>query len=385
MVTLPASTARAATPVGAVYAMTNANPGNAVVAYARAADGHLTPLATYLTGGSGTGGLAVPTLTGNPTFDPLFSNNSLRLSDDHHLLFAVNAGAATLSVFRVNPNYSLTSVSTIPVGGHLPVSIATHGHLVYVATDGNAAIKEPAAVTGFRVSMDGHWMAIAGSHRTLDSLTIAQPAHVLFDPSGRHLVVTDLGTTTIDVFPVAMDGRLGMRVDSLSVGIGPFGARFLKNGYLLVSEAQLGLIPSGMGKASVSSYLLTPRGALKVVSPAVGDGRTAACWLTVSRDERYVWASNTADGTISSYTVDAKTGHLTLLNGVAHIQAAMGAPTSGPVDSALSLDGHYLYQLYSGLGLVGGYRVGGDGSLTSMAAGMGMGLPHLGTEGLVAL
>lgn len=376
---------RAAMPAGAVYAMTGEAPANAVVAFTRAADGALTPLGRYPTGGAGTGGLAVPALSGQPTADPLSSANALRLSDDHHLLFAVNAGNATLTSFRVNADYSLTRVAVVPVGNPLPVSIGVSRHLIYVATDGDPVHMRPAALVGFRVSRDGHLMAIHGARYTLDHPSKAQPAQVLFDPRGTHLIVTNLTTNTIDVFPVGGGGRLGQQVDSPSSGAGPFGARFLSDGHLLVSEAQNGAIPSGKGKASVSSYTLASNGTLTTVSASVGDGRTAACWLSVTPDERYVYASNTADGTISSYNVESTSGQLTLLQGTAHLEPAMGAPTSGPVDSAISVDGRYLYQLYSGLGRVGAYRIEANGQLTPLTSANGMSLPHLGSEGLVAI
>ena len=76
----------------AVFAMTNSVRGNQIIAYSRAADGSLIERNHYATGGRGSGG----------TTDPLGSQGSLTLSQDHSLLFAVNAGSGDLSVFRVN-------------------------------------------------------------------------------------------------------------------------------------------------------------------------------------------------------------------------------------------------------------------------------------------
>src|SRR5712671_5488175 len=76
----------------AVFAMTNSVEGNQIIAYSRAANGSLVQRNHYPTGGRGSGG----------TTDPLASQGSLTLSQDHSLLFAVNAGSGDISVFRVN-------------------------------------------------------------------------------------------------------------------------------------------------------------------------------------------------------------------------------------------------------------------------------------------
>jgi len=77
---------------GAVFVMTNAADRNEVISYKRAADGSLQEAHKFATGGRGSGG----------NNDPLESQGSLTLSQDHTLLFAVNAGSGDVSVFRVH-------------------------------------------------------------------------------------------------------------------------------------------------------------------------------------------------------------------------------------------------------------------------------------------
>src|SRR5579863_8962281 len=76
----------------AVFAMTNSVEGNKIIAHSRAANGSLIESNHFVTGGRGSGGIT----------DPLGVQGSLTLSQDHSLLFAVNAGTGDLSVFRVN-------------------------------------------------------------------------------------------------------------------------------------------------------------------------------------------------------------------------------------------------------------------------------------------
>lgn len=77
---------------GAVFVMTNAADRNEIIAYKRNADGSLQEGHNYPTGGRGSGGVT----------DPLGSQGSLTLAQDHSFLLAVNAGSGNISVFRVH-------------------------------------------------------------------------------------------------------------------------------------------------------------------------------------------------------------------------------------------------------------------------------------------
>ena len=98
---------------GAVFVMTNAIDKNEVIAYRRAIDGTLQESGRFATGGRGSGG----------NNDPLESQGSLTLSQDHTLLFAVNAGSGNLSVFSVNGS-NLSLVDKVISGGSEPNAVA---------------------------------------------------------------------------------------------------------------------------------------------------------------------------------------------------------------------------------------------------------------------
>ena len=88
---------------GAVYTMTNAAAGNAVLVFARAVDGTLTPTAPVPTGGLGTGA-------------GLGNQGGVVLSPDQRWLFVVNAGSNNISVFAVMQD-GLELVDRIASGG----------------------------------------------------------------------------------------------------------------------------------------------------------------------------------------------------------------------------------------------------------------------------
>ena len=106
---------------GAVFVMTNAADKNEIITYERGTDGSLSESRRVATGGRGSGG----------TTDPLASQGSLTLTQDHSFLLAVNAGSGEISVFRVH-GAILALVDKVPCGGSEPVSVAQHNNLVYV-------------------------------------------------------------------------------------------------------------------------------------------------------------------------------------------------------------------------------------------------------------
>lgn len=138
-VVLPARSKAQTTNSGAVFVMTNAADKNEIVAYKRSADGSLQEGKKFATGGRGSGGVT----------DPLGSQGSLTLSADHTLLFAVNAGSGSVSVFRVQ-GASLSLLERVPCGGSEPVAVAQHGNLVYVLNAGGAS-----SLVGFQLGAEG--------------------------------------------------------------------------------------------------------------------------------------------------------------------------------------------------------------------------------------
>ncbi len=362
---------------GHLYAMTNAARGNAIVHYGRGADGKLKRLEITPTGGNGVGGKFVPDLK-KEAVDPLFSNDSLVLSADHHLLFAVNAGSGTVSSFTVDSAGSVKLVGHVPSGGDQPTGLSFNGSVLYV---GHAkANKSGVQLTGFKVSSAGVLSAIRGAAYSMSGKTLV--TQVLFSPNGKLLEVSELMTGHVDLFPVNDDGTLGTPVLNPSAVSGPFGAAWVDDATLLVSEVH----PGQKNKGSVSSYKVDPSGSITPITPNVTNNQNATCWLTLTPDGQYLYASNTASSNVSVYTVSD--GALTLLKGNAASRAPqgtfdfMGNPASGPVDAVSSQDGKFFYQQFSGLGLIAAYRIAADGNLTALVGGDGTGLPKLGAEGL---
>ncbi len=322
---------------GAVYVMTNAVSGNAVLVFERGANGALAAAGSYATGGLGTGG-------------SLGSQGSLVLSADGRWLFAVNAGSSSISAFAVQA-HGLQLASTVASGGLMPTSLAAHGGWLYVLNAGN-----PGKITGFRIGPNGHLSALAGSTRFLGNGGVGAapgPAEVAFSPDGNLLVVTEKATSLIDTFTVDAQGRASTPATHPSAGVTPYGFAFGHQDTLIVSEA-FGGAANG---SAVSSYIVSGRN-LQVASASVPTHQTAACWIAVTGDGRYAYTTDAGSGVITGYAV-SRDSRLTLLN----TNGQTGLTGAGPADMAISQNSRYLYVFVGGAHQVNTFRVQADGGL----------------------
>jgi 6-phosphogluconolactonase len=336
----PAQAADSPGTAGVVYTMTNSPGGNAIEAYARAADGALTPAGTYPTGGTG---------------GTLGSGHSIVVSRDGRVVVNVNAGSNSISAFAVTPR-GLRLMGTVGSGGTDPNSVTIAGdNLVYVLNAGSETIA------GFRLGWDGLG-PIPGSTQALGAGALT-PRQIQFTNNARVLVADEGGSSTIDTFMVGRDRQAGAAITTPSTGGCPFGFDFDRAGHLLVSDAAL-----ATGHSGATSYDVADKGTVTANGPAVPTDQ-AACWLAAAGS--FAYTDNAGSGSIGEFAV-APGGALTLLgNMLVENNAA-----SHPLDEAVSADQHYLYILANGLSQIVGYRVGHNGSLTQVttapvAAGSG--------------
>jgi hypothetical protein len=337
---------------GAVFVQTDEPGGNRIIAY----DGALHPAGSYPTGGTG-GVLA------GAVVDHLASQGSLVLDREHGLLYAVNAGSDTVTVFGVHGT-RLTRLQVIGTGGAFPVSVAVRGDLVYVL---NA--RDGGSIQGFR-RLGDHLVRIPSWHRPLGLDPAAAPefthtpGQVAFSPDGRHLLVTTkANTNAVDVFAVGgAGGPSAHPTHNVIAGAVPFALAFDRAGHVLIAEA---------GPNAVGTYALDRRGEITSLG-TIATGQMATCWIAGADGNFYV--SNAGSATVSGYRPSAG-GALTSLG--------TAATDPGTVDAAASADGHTLYvQTGGGAGAVDAFRVGHSGALT--AAGSVAVPGGTGGEGIAA-
>jgi 6-phosphogluconolactonase len=342
----------------AVFVMNNSVQKNEVIAFQRTADGTLLEAGRFATGGRGSGG----------TTDPLESQGSLTLSQDHSLLFAVNAGSGEVSVFRVEGS-ELELLDTVSSGGSEPNAVAQHGNLVYVLNVGGSS-----DVVGFTLH-HGQLEQIPQSTRFLTTNN-SEAASLVFSPDGSFLVATERATNNIDVFAVQGDGRLAPIVVNTNGGPGSFSVSFAQNGTAIISETG----PAGVANGSaISSYAVQANGTLSAISASVPTFGAANCWNAVTPEGRFVYVSNAGSATISGFAIGA-TGALTPIAGT-----VVGTNPSGAtnLDITVSADGKFLYTLNSGNGTIGIFAIQTDGTLVSVGPADGI-ATRAGFNGIAA-
>jgi 6-phosphogluconolactonase (cycloisomerase 2 family) len=324
----------------AVFVQTDNVKGNQIVVYDRSSEGTLTQAGIYNTGGLG------GALEGS-VVDHLASQGSLAYDAQDNLLFAVNAGSNTVSVFGVFGD-RLALRQVIGSGGTFPVSIAVREGVVYVLNG-----LEGGSLQGFAVAA-GRLVAIPGSTRTLglDSegpQFTHTPGTVVFSPDGTQLIVTTKANgNDVDVFAVSPGGGLSPTpvVNSLP-GTVPFAIVFDKEGHLILAESA----------GALASFQLRESGVIDQLD-VVPSEQIATCWVVQARGHFYT--SNPGSASLSTFQSSAGGQLLTLLG---------DTPTDGgTVDAAASGDGRFIYVQTGAAGIVDEFSVGAKGALSEIGS-----------------
>lgn len=341
----------------AVFVQTDNLSGNAVVAYRRGAAGKLTEAGTYPT--HGLGGMLAGSVA-----DHLASQGSLTYDAGHGLLYAVNAGSDTVSVFAVDGD-RLSLRQVIASGGTFPVSVAVRGDLVYVLNAlGGGSVQGFVVAGGQRLVAVPSWHRALGLDPAATPQFVSTPGQVGFTGDGSQLVVTTKANgSDIDVFNLAWTGAPSAKpVVNAEPGAVPFS---------FVAEGAHGLFLTEAGTNAVAAFTVNRDGT--VTQDTVADtGQAATCWIV--NVGGVLFASNAGSSTLSRYQTAAP-GALTPLGTT--------STDPGTVDAAASADGRYLYAQTGVNGVVDEFAIGAHGSLTEIGSVTVPGAA--GGEGIAAL
>ena len=323
-----------------VFVLANEASGNAVAVYNRGTDGTLTGAGRFATGGNG------GSLTGS-VVDHLASQGALTYDRNTHLLYAVNAGSNTVTVFAAVGD-RLVRLQVIGTGGTFPVSVTVHGPFVYVLNARDGGSIQGFVRVGLRLVRIPEWRRPLGLNAAASPEFVNTPGEVAFSPAGDHLIVTTKANgSAIDVFGVSITGRpTHSPVVTQDASNVPFAVAFDRTGRLDVAEA---------GPNAVSAWVLHHDGSLTFVN-RVATGGAATCWIVGNGSQLYV---NNA-GSASVNTVDVTSGGL--------VNRATTTTHGGTIDASISGDGRNLYVQTGATGTVDEFAIGSDGSLQSIGS-----------------
>ncbi|MDY8138419.1 beta-propeller fold lactonase family protein [Aquimarina sp. 2201CG5-10] len=401
-----------------IYVASNKTSGNSIVAFAQKNDGTLTSIGEYPTGGKGTGNIEIfdggydytePLADG---VDPLISAYGVFKTPDNKNLLVVNSGDGTVSSLKINRDKSLTINNVVKAGDIHPVSIASHGSFVYVASSGSVSTPPFSGnILGYKVDSNGKLTSISNSLRDLR----ARPTCIAFTEDGKFLVVAELVSGLVKVYGVQNNGSLTDKPISMVSSPHdasndrwlpiPVGFDLVKKGTnttVLVSEARFlnnkGMLRPDPNKVpqspkyswqtgSTSSYVIDKSGQIKMISGDVmtgtskEGGQIANCWVEISPDGNTLWASNALSSSITSYTIGGN-GSLTLRNEKAFKKKSEDLFFS---DTYISADGKYLNQLIGNRGAVMVFKVKSNGDLEEVGMFTSSDLPMVGAYGLIVI
>jgi len=404
---------------GHLYTQTN-EIKNVIIHYHRSANGTLSEVERVSTGGAGSG--TFKPISGQESAPNSFEGAaSVILSSDRRLLFATNGGDNSVSSFSVAQDGRLKLLDVKPTGNRVEGKSGTAKSLAYSPSKGMLYVVHsfgPDHVRLMSVSSDGKLTPRKEKYtcNTPEKLHRVPTMGVL-SPDEKFLLVG----TTFDV-PIAIsgtypdgspilwvpgtdgkprsvasnapdpdgivvhrvnaDGTLGKGSFQDGGGGSPFYIAFLHNrpdtfvvAYAVGDGVSLGRIDED-GRIGVD----------KVVPIDTRRGKIAElCWLSVSPDDRFLYATVFGYSNVSSFHIDgpeirvAKDPACPNVEGDGTFRGLCGDVSSGPSDSWVSPDGAFFYQIYGNASKLVGYATKPDGSLEEVTS---VAIPYNSPEGL---
>ena len=387
---------------GHLYMQTN-EVENAIIHYHWSAKGPLAELERVATGGAGSGELSPIYHVKRP--NDFEGAGSVILTPDHRFLFATNGGDNSVSSFAVDKEGRLTLLDVKRTGNtegggakslaYAPSSrtlyvLHTFGpdHLRLMSVDGEGKLAprpekysantkdwNDRVPTTAVLSPDGKFLVVGTTFDELPTRKNPDGSLILWVPDKHgalHLIASNAPDPDgIVVFPVGEDGALREPCFYDARGASPFYIAFLHNrpdtfvvGYAVSDAVSVGKINAD-GKISI--------GPLVKINTSSGVP-SELCWLAVSPDDRFVFATEFGYSYMSSFRIDgsglsvAKDPASLKVPGDGTFRAINGSVSSGPSDSWVSPDGAYLYEIYGNASKLVGYTTKPDGSLEKVTS-----------------
>ena len=283
----------------------NAQPGfNAIIAYKRAADGSVTPLAgsPFSTGGRG-------------FFDPSYAlgpfdtDQSLAVDDKRGVLYAPNTGSGTIAALRIKRDGTLSPIDGSPFAYRpsdpfgippAPVAVGLKGNKLVVvdnAATNNPAGKQPSYTLLSIVGPEGRLKMRPGT--TVSLPDGSYPSQALTETHSRFFFGSEFLGGTIRSF---MRGPTGLpvqlEIETLPLERGETGQPLPLG---LYAHPKKPILYVGFVTANrLGVYRWNKIGALEFVRTVPNSGK-AICWLRTTADGKRLYTSNTADSSMSVY------------------------------------------------------------------------------------
>jgi 6-phosphogluconolactonase (cycloisomerase 2 family) len=404
---------------GHLYMQTN-EVKNAIIHYHRSGNGTLTEAERVATGGAGSG--TFKPISGQDSAPNSFEGaGSVILSPDRKFLFATNGGNNSVSSFAVGEHGSLKLIDTKPTGNVVEGRSGTAKSLAYSPSKGMLYVVHsfgPDHIRIMSVSSDGKLTPRMEKYTcNTPEKPHRVPTHGVLSPDEKYLLVG----TTFDV-PIAISGTYpdGSPIVWITGSDGKLRSVASNapdpDGIVIHRVNQDGTLGEGSfhdagGGSPFYIAFLHDRPDTFIVGYAVGDGVSMCridedgrigvgkivpldtrrgkiaelCWLSVSPDDRLIYATVFGYSNITTFHIDgldiriAKDPACPVVEGDGTFRGLCGDVSSGPSDNWVSPDGSFFYQIYGNASKLVGYATRPDGSLEEVTS---VAIPYNCPEGL---
>ena len=376
---------------------------NVVIHYERAADGTITEAERVLTGGAGSGAF---NYRATPPGIVVEGANSVLMTPDRRLLFAVNGGDNSVSSFDVSDDGKLTLLDVKRTGNVVTGKSGTaksleyapssrtlyvlhtfgpeHIRLLSVDTDGHLQLRserysavptdKPGRVTTMlTVSPDQKFLLVGSS---LDELPAANPdgsaiVWVLRNGQPHSISANAPDPDGLAVFPIDDAGALGEPRFQDAGASSPWAPLFLHH---RPTQFVIGYATAdGLALATMDSAGEVSTGPVVRADTSIGRP-SELCWMAITPDDRLIFATMTGYGYVTSWRLDgnilsvAKDPACPKPAGDGTFRGVGGIVGSSPSDMWMSPDGAYLYQIYPNASKLIGYAIRPDGWLDEITS-----------------
>jgi 6-phosphogluconolactonase (cycloisomerase 2 family) len=293
---------------------------------APATNSHATPLFAYVGYGDRSGqGIQVFAIRGErwtPTQSIASEHPSfLALHPNQRFLYAVNEidsyhglPSGSVEAFAIDPDHgglALLNRQPLSLSAIRPrhLAVSPDGRNLVVAVSGGGAYNVLPIATDGRLGQVSGILKEVGSGPNPDHQQASHPQMVIFDPTSRHLLGTDLGSDRLNVFRLADDKLTPHGRSATQPGSGPHQIAFHPNSHLLYVRNEL--------EGSISCYeydaangKVLDRLHHVAVLPDDSDGQRAVGTMAIHPSGNYLYVSDHRCDTVAGWRINTTTGAL---------------------------------------------------------------------------
>jgi 6-phosphogluconolactonase (cycloisomerase 2 family) len=278
-------------------------------------------------------------ISGSP-YDTNSQSRAVKADSAGKFLYVANSGSGDISAFTINVTTgALSAVAGSPFSvepGVVGIAIDPAGTYLY-AVSGSSSNN----LWEFSIDSAGALHNLTNSPLPIDATVTASGA-ITIDPSGKYLYTTSDSASGTNIYAFTLDAGTG---EASSIAGAVYPIDLFSNS--IITD------PAGKFVIAVSNGSSTSFGLIAVFSLNSTTGELTAAGtpfhtgsdpssLTTDPSGKFVYVADTADATISAFTLDSTSGALSVVTGSPFPSGGQGM-NHGPLGIAADAGGKYIY------------------------------------------